>query len=123
MIISFEELEQLREGDEITIDFTSLWQNEFDKQGYDELACGAEEEIVLPLGDDGDLRISVNSPDDAEDPYIDLITANGPVACDGETCEIHDVDSAAEVIVMQSEDYIAEFSLSFSTAAQCVRLI
>lgn len=119
MVISFEELEQLREGDRVSLELRKLWEEEFENQGVDELAEGAEE-VTLPLGDDGDIRLSTSSYWGPDNPYISLITDAGNVACDGEICEVIEVDCDAEVIVMQTEDYGTEFSLSFVHAVQCV---
>lgn len=115
----FEELAELQSGDHINLDLYSLWQDKYGgtRNAQDLDYEGHLEMSVSDLEDDGD------EEEAWEDPYIDLYTDNGPVACDGEESEVVDVDPDAETITLKSYDSYdgAPFTLSFDDASHCVR--
>ena len=109
-----EDLAELSAGTEISLDLNNLWQYKFDSQCED-----------CHLVHEGYLEISPNEDEEDEHqgweyPYIDLYTDAGPVACDGETCEIVEVDPDAERITLMSRDYHASFEMDFEDAQYCV---
>lgn len=113
-----EELAALMPGEKITLDLTNLWGEEYEREGE-----GIDSETRIILDDSfGQLVVSYNDGADPDEPYLDIYTENGPVACDGETCEVIFVDEDAEIIELKSEDcdFDATFTLSFVDAIHCV---
>ena len=104
-----EELAELSVGTEISLDLYCLWQDKFDRNHEN-----------CPLRYEGYLKISPSDYEGWDNPYIDLYTSAGRVACDGETCEVIEVDPNAERITMQSEDWPAAFEMDFEDAQYCV---
>lgn len=113
--MSFEDLGDIRVGDEICLDLRELWEDKFD--------CSQDEQLGLAF--EGYLQPSSGEDDECpwEDPYLDIMTDEGLVACDGEVCVVLDVDADAERIALQSSDYDKPFELDFDDAKHCVRLI